>query len=115
MRKVFVVNKGCHDHSDAERFGKLVYMTEGSINRYATSSMYRTFEPYLRESGPEDFILTSGLTIMSVLAGSIFARIHGRINLLIHRTSRSGGPGRYVERIILFNEGDLDDLPNSRA
>ena len=120
MPKVYVVNKGCHDHSDAQRFGHLVYLSEGAINRYATSTMYREFMPKLLESRPEDFILPTGLTIMSNIACSIFARIHGRLNLLIYKASRKGGPGRYVERLIIFSEEEGQDdrgdrVPNRRS
>lgn len=104
MRKVYIVNKGCHDHSDAQRFGELVYLSEGAINRYATSSMYREFMPKLLESSIEDFILPTGLTIMSNIACSMFTLIHGRLNMLIYKSSRRGGPGRYVERTILLDE-----------
>ena len=104
MPKVFVVNKGSHDHSDAERFGELVFLSEGSINRYNCNSMYREFEPKLRESNPEDYILPTGLTIMSAIACGMFADLHGRLNLLIYKASRSGGPGRYVQRSMILTK-----------
>ena len=104
MAKVYIVNKGCHDHSDAQRFGQLVYLSEGAINRYATSTMYREFWPKLLDSDAGDFILPTGLSIMSNIACSIFATIHGRLNLLIYKASRRGGPGRYVERILILKE-----------
>jgi len=61
MRKVFVVNRGCHDHSDAERFGELVFLSEGAINRYAVANMYREFVQQLRNSQEEDFLLITDL------------------------------------------------------
>ena len=105
MAKVYIVNKGSHDHSDAERFGKIEYLSEGAINRYSTNQMFRNFFPILKKSGPEDYILPTGLTIMSNIACAIFAMKHKRLNLLIYKASRSGGPGRYVQRsMILDNE-----------
>ena len=105
MNKVFVVNRGCHDHSDAERFGELVYLSEGSINRYATGKMYREFIEPLKKSGPEDYILTTGLTIMSVIACSIFARMHGRLNLLLFKSLRKPDEeSYYVERTVVLDE-----------
>jgi len=113
VAKVFIVNKGAHDHSDAERFGTLEYLSEGSINRYSTNSMFREFYPKLLESGPEDYILPTGLTIMSNIACAIFACLHRRLNLLIYKASRTGGPGRYVQRSMIFRlegkEGEKDD------
>lgn len=105
MSKVFVVNRGCHDHSDAERFGELVYLSEGSINRYATGKMYREFVPELKKSSSEDYILTTGLTVMSVVACSIFARIHGRVNLLLFKSlRRPDEESYYVERTVVLDE-----------
>jgi len=95
------VNKGGHDHSDAERFGELVYLSEGSINRYATSVMYRDFAQILKDSHEDDYLLPTGLTIMSVIACSIFARLHGRLNLLLFK---SGKEKYYVERSVLIDE-----------
>lgn len=109
MSTVFVVNKGIHDHSDALRFGELVYLTEGAINRYGTSNMFREFLPKLSESKPEDYILPTGLTIMNIIAGSIFVKLHDRLNLLIFKANRKGGGGRYVERCMVF--ADLDIIP----
>ena len=43
MCKVYIVNKGGHNHEDAERFGELIFLSEGAINRYSTGSIYRKF------------------------------------------------------------------------
>ena len=105
MKKVFVINRGCHDLSDAERFGELVFLSEGSINRYAVSNMYREFVQHLKESTKEDFLLITGLSVMSSLACAIFARMHGRINLLLYKASRmSEVEGHYVERTVMIDE-----------
>jgi len=105
MRKVFVVNRGCHDHSDAERFGELVFLSEGSINRYAVSNMYREFVQHLKDSGKDDFLLITGLSVMSSLACAIFARMHGRINLLLYKASRTPDvEGHYIERTVMIDE-----------
>ena len=47
-RKVYIVNKGVHDYSDAKRFGELVFLTEGSYNILSTSRMAREFTKQLR-------------------------------------------------------------------
>ena len=105
MAKVYIVNRGGHDHSDAERFGELVYLSRGAVNRYAVTEMYREFAQELKTSGPEDYILITGLSVMSSLACAIFARMHGRLKLLLYRASHtSGEQGSYVERTILIDE-----------
>jgi len=102
---VYVVNRGCHDHSDAERFGKLVYLSEGAVNRYAVANMYRQFIEQMEDSKSDDYILLTGLSVMSSIACSIFARKHGRLNLLLYKSSRTPGErGHYVDRAILIDE-----------
>ena len=105
MSNVYIVNRGCHDHSDAERFGKILYLSEGAVNRYAVAAMYREFINGMKDSSPEDFILLTGLSVMSSLACSIFARKHGRLNLLLYKSSRTPGErGHYVDRAIMIDE-----------
>ena len=104
MPKVFVVNRGGHNHTDAERFGELIFMSEGTINRYAVSQMYRQFVDHMKDSTEDDFILLTGLSVMASVACSVFARIHGRLNLLLFKSSQSGEEGRYVERTVMLDE-----------
>ena len=104
MSKVFVVNRGGHNHTDAERFGELIFMSEGTINRYAVSQMYRQFVDHLKDSTEDDYILITGLSVMASVACSVFARIHGRLNLLLFKSSQSGEEGRYVERTVMLDE-----------
>ena len=104
MPKVFVVNRGGHNHTDAERFGKLIFLSTGTINRYAVSQMYRQFVDHLKDSTEDDYILITGLSVMASVACSVFARIHGRLNLLLFKSSQSGEEGRYVERTVMLDE-----------
>lgn len=105
MATVYVVNKGCHDHSDAERFGELVYLSEGAVNRYAVAEMYRKFVEAMKESQPSDYILLTGLSVMSSLACAVFARKHGRLNMLLYKATRTPEEeGRYIERRIMIDE-----------
>uniref|UniRef100_A0A6M3K8K4 Uncharacterized protein n=1 Tax=viral metagenome TaxID=1070528 RepID=A0A6M3K8K4_9ZZZZ len=101
MPTVYVVNKGSHDHSDAERYGEIRYLTKGKVSRYATNNMWREFFPTLKDSKPEDYILVTGLTVMNIVATSIFSSLHGKINLLLYKGPTRDEPGRYVERTFL--------------
>ena len=112
--KVFIVNKGGHNHTDAERFGELVFLTEGNINRYSVNSMYRRFSTFLKNSDPDDYILITGLSVMSSVACSIFSHLHGKLNLLLYKTTRGKKEGYYVERTIMLEalleeEGEKED------
>ena len=109
MRKVYVINKGCHDLSDAEAYGELVYLSEGSINKFNTSMMYRQFFDQMKSSTKDDYILISGLTVMCCMACSIFSSLHGRVNLLLYKSSRKKKtPGYYIHREILIGGNEND-------
>ena len=98
MPNVYIVNKSCHDFSPAERFGHLVFMTEGTINRYAVSLIFRKFKRYMADAGPDDYILITGMSTMLVVACAIFAARFKRLNLLLYKS------GRYLERTIILEE-----------
>jgi hypothetical protein len=107
--RVYLVNKGCHDYSQAERFGELVALSDYSMDRFDLSKIWRKYEPILRESEPGDYILPSGLTVMTVVACSIFVSIHGRLNLLLFKGQKGKKGGAYVEETLILGE------PNDRA
>jgi hypothetical protein len=95
--KVYVVNRGGHDYSPAEKYGELHFLSEGAKNILAVDTMYRDFSLTLRTSQPDDYILVTGPTIMCCVAISCFAFLHGRINMLIYKGSK------YVARSIVLN------------
>lgn len=109
-RKVYVVNNSGHDFSPAREYGELIFLSEGMMNSYNLNKMYRIFAPILENSNPKDWILMSGLPQMNVIAASIFAYKHGRINLLLYSSSRH----RYDKREIILgnlikeNKNDRD-------
>lgn len=84
MPKVYVVNNSGHDFTPAERFGDIVFLSEGRMNRFKINSMYRQFVERMEDSSSEDYILVTGLIQMNVIAASIQAHKHGRVNLLIY-------------------------------
>ncbi|WAC07773.1 MAG: hypothetical protein OS130_00805 [Thermodesulfobacteriota bacterium] len=102
MKKVFIVNRGGHDNEDAERFGELVYLSEGVISRYGTTQIYRLFAEKLKDSSPDDYILPTGLSTMGHIACSMFVFLHGKLNLLLYKRNSDGG--KYVERTLKMDE-----------
>jgi len=98
MNKVYVVNKSGHDFKDANRFGDLIFLSKGKMDRYAITSVYREFSEYLNDSSEDDWILITGLSSMSSIACSMFAYKWGRLNLLLYKNNR------YVERRIILSE-----------
>lgn len=83
MAKVFVLNRGAHDYSRAERFGELVYLTDGMLAKNATSVMFRIMREAFKDSAPEDFIVISSLSTLCSIACSEFSIKHGKLNLLL--------------------------------
>lgn len=98
MPNVYVINRSGHDFHEAERYGKLIYLSEGSMSRYATARIYRQFAEILKHSKEDDFILTTGLSVMNCIATSIMTALHGKINLLLFKD------GKYVCRTIAIHE-----------
>lgn len=100
-RHIYVTNKSCHDFSDACKFGDLVFISEGPIQRTKTSVMYRYTWKALAKSRPNDFLLVTGMTIMNIIAASVMAHLHGRINLLLFDPNHKD---KYLERTILLEK-----------
>jgi len=92
IKRVYIVNKSSHDFGPAEKYGKAVFLSEGSMNRYATNSMIRQFTEAMELSNPEDYIVPCSLNVMNSIACAIFAHKHGCLNLLLFKD------GTYIER-----------------
>jgi len=101
MPTVFVVSSSGHDFSDARRFGELVVLSAGKVDKYQLTAMLREFEPKLCKSTSNDYMLLSGPTVMNAVACSMFAALHGRLNLLLFHGD--GGRQHYIERRIELN------------
>ena len=97
MPKVFIINDSGHDYSPAEKFGELITMSEGYVDKYSVTAMYRLFKPFIDSSQKEDIILQSGPIVMNNIACAMFAAKHGCLNLLIWRALPNETP-RYVLR-----------------
>lgn len=96
MAKVFIVNKSAHDFSEAKLYGEIHFLSEGSMNRYATNNMHRKFSDALEDSTKDDYIVPCSLNVMNSIACAIFAKKHGRLNLLLFKD------GKYIERNLLI-------------
>lgn len=96
MTKVYIVNKSFHDFSEAEKYGELIFLSEGSMNRYATNNMLRIFTKGMENSSCGDYIVPCSLNVMNSIACSLFTHKHGRLNLLLFKG------GYYIERNHVF-------------
>ena len=109
MDKVFIVNNSGHDYSDAKRFGELIIMSEGVIDKFNVTSMLRTFKKHLNTSTKNDFILQSGPSIMNAVACAEFATNHSCLNLLIWRYEQDGRSDRYTHHRLNLGKVRKDD------
>lgn len=85
MTKVYIVNRSSHDFSAAEKYGQIVFLSEGPMNRYATTDMIRDFQEVMKDSTPKDYIVLCSLNVMNSLACAVFAHKHGTLNLLLFK------------------------------
>lgn len=99
MKKVYIPNKSGHDFSAAEKFGELVYLTRGNIDRFGVTNLYREIIEGMEEATEHDFWLISSLAIVNSIGCAILARKFGKVNFLIFKE------GIYVERTL-----DIDSL-----
>jgi hypothetical protein len=102
-KKVFVVSKSGHDFSDARRYGELVTISEGIVDKWEINHMHRIASEAMKGSSSEDYILLSGLPSLQVMCCSFFAAAHQRLNLLIFKD------GKYLERTIVFNQDQKEE------
>jgi len=101
-KRVYVVSRGFHDWEPAAKFGEVVFLAKTRIPRDDVSLMMRMFSPLIKKSHRSDYIVVTGLTIMNMIAGVLFALRHKRLNLLVWLPDK----GRYEERVILFDNAD---------
>ena len=96
MRKVYIVNKSAHDFSDAERFGVLIFLSEGRMKRFEANDMHRKFAEVMKDSEELDYIVPCSLNVSNCIASAIFAAKHKRLNLLLFKN------GKYLERNLIL-------------
>jgi hypothetical protein len=96
--KVYIINKAAHDFSPASRYGEIIYLSKGGVNKYAVNNIFRMFRETLEKSSADDYILITSLTVMSCIACCIMVMLHSRLNLLLFMD------GDYVERKMDFTD-----------
>jgi hypothetical protein len=96
MANVYVVNKSSHDFSAAKNFGRIVFLSEGPMNRYAANHMHRVFAKAMEYSRKCDYIVPCSLNVMNSIACAVFAHKHGVLNLLLFKE------GDYIERNLVL-------------
>lgn len=72
MSKVYVVNDMNHSFDKAERFGKIIFATEGKVPIFKTDVVKNMLAESLKDFDIEnDFLLLSGPTLLCIIATRI--------------------------------------------
>jgi hypothetical protein len=103
MPNVFVVSNGGHDFSKAKQFGPLIFLSSGTVNKFHITEMAREFAAILSISEPEDYLVLNGPTVMSCVACSIMAQLHGKLNLLLWKKGQDNNLDHYERRTLDLN------------
>lgn len=101
--RVYVINDGGHDFSDAERFGEVLMITSGSINIFSPERDRLKMVDVIKNFDPKkDFICLAGGAFTGFLAGQIFEYLHNveHVRLLIFNSKSR----EYFVRDIKFVE-----------
>jgi hypothetical protein len=109
--RVYVPNKSHHDFGDASRFGTVVWLTEGPLNRFEINDMYRRIMPLMADAEAMDYLLLTGPITANVIAASILAQRFGRINYLLW----NAWEGRYVSKPIVIEQKEGIDVRPGQA
>lgn len=96
MSKVYIINKSAHNFAATKKYGQAVYLSEGLMDRYATTNIHRQFESAMKDSSANDYIVLCSLNVMNSIACSIFTKKHGCLNLLLYKK------GSYIERNLII-------------
>lgn len=80
---VYVVNHTEQDLSAANKFGKLVYLTEGVQNVFHIENMLSTMKEKLVDAEDGDYLLLCGSPILNIIASLVFITHAGKLNVLI--------------------------------
>lgn len=106
---VYVVSKGFHDWREAMKWGNVIFLAKGQMDRLDSSAMLRLFLPVMSQAGPDDMIVLSGLTVMCSVATGIYAAKYGYVTFLLW----DGQKQRYEKHYCPMNNAALQELEQS--
>jgi adenosylmethionine-8-amino-7-oxononanoate aminotransferase len=99
---VYVTNFQGHDLTAAKAYGRLKVISEGPlVEGFKLDVLAQKAHEALRESRPEDWLVTTGHMILGILTALEFVRRHNRLNLLIFHAKLR----RYLPRVMSANVG----------
>ncbi len=82
---VYVVNLSDMDFKDAEKFGTLVYMTQGFIRltpQHEMEKLYSRLRSFITKAENTDYLILSGNNLVCGIALLLWTSYHGYANVL---------------------------------
>lgn len=101
--KVYIPNKSYHNYTKAEKFGELVFLTEGKVNKTKPNDIARDIAEAMKDAQASDFIMITSLSVICGLACGMFAHRFGKLNLLLH--DEHSKEDAYLFRELVFGPG----------
>lgn len=80
--KVFVTNMSGYEYESAEKFGDLVYVTQGFIKLDKLDNLKKLFKKFIDSASAEDYLLLSGNTLVCALAVHLWMEKFGTAKVL---------------------------------
>ena len=90
MSKVYVVNYSGHNVFLANKFGKLVYLTEGWVDTFKTDRVKYEIAKGLINFAKDDYILLCGSPVLNVIAVVVALAKAGECNMLLYNAKQEG-------------------------
>jgi hypothetical protein len=87
---VWLVNEGGHAYTKAERFGRLLPLTQGNVNHFNLDRLMVSVGPKLQSAHEDDYLLISGSPILNGLIVSMWLAKFQKANLLQWSTRADG-------------------------
>ncbi len=86
---VWLANEGGHDYRTAEKFGRIMPITTGSINPFSPDRLMVLISHRLQVASADDFLVISGSPLLNALIVAMWLRRFDHLNLLLwsHRDS----------------------------
>ncbi len=83
MKTVFIPNYKNYDVSDAEHFGKLVNITEGTVDISNLANLASNIVSKLKQAKEDDYLMIIGAPLVNAIAFTYLMGAFGRVNLLL--------------------------------
>ena len=103
-KNVWIVNAGAHSYHKAEKFGRLIVLTEGRVNVFGVDNLSKLLVDRLNSDGQKgDFVLVSGYSVPNAIVIHWFLKKFKFCKMLLWEANHS----RYMALTLSdFNVGD---------